>query len=132
METTATTVTPTNRKIRNIKKPECVLHLETTNNNFFATLSDLKGCVLYNYTAGRIFNGRKKSTPHAANIVTENLIQWCKGNSVTSLHIFVKGIGMGSEVSYKSIMNSGLIIKQLRNITGVKHGGCKARKAPRN
>lgn len=118
-------------KVKNLKQPECVLYLQSLNNNFRLTLCDFKGNVLRQETAGRMFKGTKKSTPHAANVTAENMARWSKDRGVASLHTRIKGVGIGPEMALRTICNKGLAVKSVKNITSVPHGGCKPRKRPR-
>lgn len=118
-------------KVKNLRVPEAVLHIKGSKNNFMMNLCDPNGNTLKQDTAGASFNGAKKSTPHAANIVSERLARWALDRGVQAVHVRVKGTGVGKEMALRTVDNRGLKVLSAKDVTGIKHGGCKPRKKPR-
>jgi len=64
-------------KVKDLKCPEALVHIRGSKNNFMVTLTDLNGNALKQDSAGVSFKGGgKKSTPYAANMVSDRLARW--------------------------------------------------------
>lgn len=121
-------IVKTNRKVRSIGISECVIYLQTLNNNFRATVCTFTGNVLHTASAGKFVKGSKKSTPFAANITVEDVATWCKDHGITTVHVRIRG--PVNEMAIR-VLSGKLAIKSIRNITNLPHAGCKPRKKPR-
>lgn len=119
-------------KVKDLKQPECVLHVSGSKNNFRMTLCDLNGNALKQDSAGMIFKGgAKKGTPHAANLVADKLARWALDRGVKAIHAKLSGTGVGKEMSLRTLDNRGLKVLSAKDVTGIPYGGCKPRKKPR-
>src|SRR3989344_5974763 len=64
------------KKIKGKKIEKARVYIQSTFNNTIITLSDLKGNVIVNLSAGKIgFTGAKRSTPYAAMRIANALSQ---------------------------------------------------------
>lgn len=119
-------------KVKDLKCPEAIMHVKGSKNNFMMTLCDMAGNVLKQDTAGVSFKGgAKKSTPYAANVVADRMARWSMDRGVQCVHAKLRGIGVGREMSLRTIDNRGLKVLSAKDVTGIPHGGCKPRKKPR-
>lgn len=115
---------------RHVAKGE--VHILCTYNNTLITMTDLNGGVLGWSSSGSLgFKGSKKSTPYAATLVAQKVIEKTARFGVKDVDIFVKGVGGGREASIRAIGNAGLQINIIKDITPVPHNGCRPKKPRR-
>jgi small subunit ribosomal protein S11 len=108
------------------------LYVSSTYNNTIITLTDPRGNVLAQRSAGAIgFKGTKKATPFAASKVAEALCLIADKMGISEINVFVKGIGSGRESAIRSLASHGLQILSISDITPIPHNGCRAKKARR-
>lgn len=101
-------------------------------NNTIITFTDIGGNVLCWATAGGSgFRGSRKSTPYAAQIGTENAAVKAKEFGMKSVAVYVRGPGPGRDSAIRSLINEGLKIERITDITGIPHNGCKPPKKRR-
>jgi small subunit ribosomal protein S11 len=118
-------------KKKKIKKsiPIGIACVHASFNNTIVTITDLKGNVLANSSAGASgFKGSRKSTPFAAQVAGENAGKKAKEYGMKQVSVFVKGPGSGRESALRALHTSGLQITTIKDITPVPHNGCRARK----
>lgn len=134
-ETTTTTTTPTATKPARKKKakralPVGELHIKATFNNTIISITDKKGEVVTISSAGACgFRGSKKGTAYAAQIASEKALTTAKQNhGLTSVNVFVSGIGQGRDAAIRATQNIGIEVESLNDKTGVPHGGVRPRK----
>jgi small subunit ribosomal protein S11 len=107
-------------------------HIQCTYNNTIITITDLGGMSLGWASAGSLgFKGAKKSTPYAATQVAINLAEKVKKYGLVELEVFVKGVGSGREASIRALVNKGLDLVSIKDITPIPHNGCRPRKPRR-
>lgn len=111
----------------------CVnIYIQSTYNNTLITLTDLQGNVVAWSSAGSIgFKGPKKATPFAATKVVETLIEKVRDFNVREAFVFVRGIGSGRESAIRALVNYGLEINGIKDITPIPHNGCRPKKPRR-
>jgi small subunit ribosomal protein S11 len=126
-------------KVKTKKKEKKVIgsgrvYIQASFNNTIVTVTDLKGNVLSWSSSGSItgFRGAKKSTPFAAQIVTESAAKKAIDSyGLKEIEVFVKGPGVGRESAIRSLNNLGLRINLIRDITPIPHNGCRPKKRRR-
>jgi len=110
------------------------LHIQATFNNTIITFTDRTGGVLAQSSAGACgFRGSKKGTAYAAQIASEkagNVVKQQYG--MTKVDVFVKGIGQGRDMAIRALSGIDMGVESITDVTGVKHGGTRPRKARRN
>jgi small subunit ribosomal protein S11 len=74
---------------------------------------------------------QKKSTPFAAQTVTETAVQKAVSYGLREVHVFVKGPGMGRENAVRALGALGLKVKSISDVTPIPHNGCRPRKTRR-
>jgi small subunit ribosomal protein S11 len=121
------------RKSTRKKVPlQCVAHITTTFNNTIVTIADPSGAVVSWSSAGRVgFKGSKKGTPFAAGQCAEAAAKEAAVLGVRKLEVLVNGPGPGREAAIRSLMNAGLDITTIRDITPIPHNGCRPPKQRR-
>lgn len=113
--------------------PAGQLHVQATFNNTIISFSDKKGNVLSACSAGACgFRGSKKGTAYAAQVACEKAATTAKQvYGLSSVDVFVKGVGLGRDAGIRALQNLDIIVDSIKDVTGVPHGGVRARKARR-
>ena len=112
--------------------PSGQVHIQATFNNTLITISDPKGKVVSWASAGAAgFKGSRKGTAYAAQIACEKAVNEAKNAGLREAEVFVKGIGLGREAAIRILQNLGIRVTSLKDITGIPHNGCRARRARR-
>lgn len=114
------------------KIKEGKIYISSSYNNTLMTLTDSQGNTLTWTSAGNIgFKGTKKGTPFAASKVAEVMAQRTRKFGIERVAILVKGVGSGRESAIRSLVNRGLDILSIEDITPVPHNGCRPPKVRR-
>jgi small subunit ribosomal protein S11 len=110
------------------------IHVLATFNNTIITVTDSKGNTIATASAGASgFRGSKKGTAYAAQIAAEKAIGTAKQNyGLTKADVFVKGIGMGRDAAIRTLAGQKIQIENIKDITGIPHGGVRPRRPKRN
>ena len=116
----------------NKKLPKGVVHIQSTFNNTIITISNLKGKVIASRSAGACgFKGARKSTPFAAKTAAEIAARHSMDQGLKKAKVLVKGPGPGRETAIRGIIDAGLKVTMIRDITGVPYNGCRPPKKRR-
>lgn len=126
-------------KIKSKKKEKKVIgsgrvYIQASFNNTIVTITDLKGNVLSWSSSGSLsgFRGAKKSTPFAAQLVTEDAAKKAMTTyGLKEIEVYVKGPGIGRESAIRSLNNVGLRVTLIKDITPIPHNGCRPKKRRR-
>lgn len=117
---------------KNSKLPKGVVHIQSTFNNTIITISNLKGKVISSSSAGMCgFKGARKSTPFAAKKAAEAAARKSMDQGLKRAKVMVKGVGPGRDTAVRGLIDAGLQIALIRDITGVPHNGCRPPKKRR-
>lgn len=110
------------------------IHVLATFNNTIITVTDPKGNTLTTASAGASgFRGSKKGTAYAAQVAAEKAIGSAKQNyGLSKADVYVKGVGMGREAAIRTLATQKIQIENIKDITGIPHGGVRPRKPKRN
>jgi small subunit ribosomal protein S11 len=121
------------KKKKNVRQvPRANAYIQATYNNTIITIADPNGNVLGWSSSGVVgFKGPKKATPHAAAMVTKDLMDKIADYGVKEISVFVKGIGGGREGAIRALHANGLNIVGVNDITPIPHNGCRAPKPRR-
>ena len=115
---------------KNIAQGEA--HIKSTFNNTIVTITDPTGAVISWASAGTVgFKGSRKSTPFAAQTAAEQCARRAMEHGVRKVDVLVKGPGSGRETAIRSIMNAGIEVSGIKDVTPVPHNGCRPPKRRR-
>jgi len=107
-------------------------YIQVSYNNTTVSITDLKGDLVAWSSAGSLgFRGPKKATAFAASKVVATLIEKVKKVGLKTIEIYVKGIGGGRETAIRSLVNQGLDVTLIKDITPMPHNGPRPPKARR-
>ena len=124
--------TATLRRSKKTRKnvPEAVVFITATLNNTHIVVSDASGAVLTWATGGSSgFKGAREATPYAAQVTAENAVSKAKTlHNIERATVYVKGIGAGREQAIRGVVNSGVDLVAIYDVTPVPHNGCRKRK----
>ncbi|MBN1258648.1 30S ribosomal protein S11 [Candidatus Peregrinibacteria bacterium] len=113
--------------------PEANIFITASYNNTIMSVAEPNGNVLAWASAGGCgFKGTRKSTPYAATITAEKLMEKASPFGIERVKIFVKGVGTGREQAIRGLQAAGLELKAIFDTTPVPHNGCRKKKARRN
>ena len=118
-------MTISKKKKRNISL--AILHIKTTTNNTLVTFTDVQGNVFASSSSGANgFKGAKKSTPYAAQVAVETVVEKAKYFGIKTISIVIQGIGYQRESALRTAANSeGIVVTSITDISGVPHNGCR-------
>lgn len=110
------------------------IHVLATFNNTIITVTDNNGNALATASAGASgFRGSKKGTAYAAQVAAEKAISTAKQNyGLSKADVFVKGVGLGRDAAIRTLVNQRVAIENIKDVTGIPHGGVRPRKPKRN
>ena len=106
--------------------------INATFNNIIITLTNDAGHVISWSSAGKMgFKGSKKNTPYAAQVASAEAAKKAFDAGVKRVDVFVKGPGSGRESAIRALINSGITVKAITDVTPLPHNGCRPRKKRR-
>lgn len=101
-------------------------------NNTLMTLTEPNGNVIAQSSAGgNGFKGSRKSTPYAATVTAEKLMEKASAYGIKKVKIFVKGVGTGREQAIRGLQATGLELDAIFDVTPMAHNGCRKKKRRR-
>ena len=107
-------------------------HIHSTFNNTIVTITDEAGNVISWSSAGALgYNGSRKSTPYAAQLVSEAAGKTAMDHGMKKIEVNVKGPGPGREAAVRALSTIGLEITAINDVTPIPHNGCRPPKKPR-
>jgi small subunit ribosomal protein S11 len=120
-------------KKKGIKVPaNGIAHVKASFNNTIVTITDLMGNVIAWSSAGHVgFKGSRKSTPYAAQVVSENAAKKARDMGMLKVDVAVTGPGAGREAAIRALQAAGLTVENIRDVTPVPHNGCRPPKRRR-
>jgi len=108
------------------------IYISSSYNNTIITLTNNRGQVLASKSAGSVgFKGTKKATSFASSRVAESIANMCKKLAIEKIEIFIKGIGAGRESAVRTLVNQGLNVVSIKDVTPIPHNGCRPAKVRR-
>ena len=133
MADTSSKATPTKKKKSKRTVSAGQVHVQATFNNTIITFSDSSGNVLAASSAGACgFRGSKKGTAYAAQIAAERAGQAVKQQyGLGRADVFIKGIGLGRDAAVRALAGLDIQVENIKDVTGVPHGGVRPKKARR-
>jgi small subunit ribosomal protein S11 len=121
---------PRKRERKNVSHG--VVHIKSSFNNTIVSITDAEGAVLAWASAGNVgFKGSRKSTPFAAQLAAEACAKRAMEHGVRTVDVLVKGPGSGRETAIRSLMNTGIEVQGIKDVTPIPHNGCRPKKRRR-
>jgi small subunit ribosomal protein S11 len=109
-----------------------IVHINSTFNNTIISITDANGEVAAWESAGSIgYKGSRKSTPFAAQLAMERCAEKAIKLGLKEAEVRVKGPGAGRESAIRSLVNSGIAVKVIVDVTPLPHNGCRPPKKRR-
>jgi len=109
-----------------------VVHIKSSFNNTIVSITDQEGNVISWASAGNVgFKGSRKSTPYAAQMAAEAAARRAMEHGLRKVDVYVKGPGSGRETAIRSIMNTGIEVAGIKDVTPIPHNGCRPKKRRR-
>lgn len=131
MSITTPLATPVKRQSRLVTKGS--LYVTATFNNTLATVTDDQGNTVCWSSTGRVgFSGSRKSTPYAATVALEKVLEEARSAGLRELRVFIKGPGPGRDAVLRVLKNSQFRITQIADVTPIPHNGTRPRKKKHN
>jgi small subunit ribosomal protein S11 len=108
------------------------VYVSSSYNNTIITLTNSRGEVIVSKSAGAVgFKGAKKATSFAASRVAEAVMNVCKKLGMEKAEVFIKGVGSGRESAVRTLVNQGLNVVSIKDVTPVAHNGVRPKKVRR-
>lgn len=110
------------------------VYIQASFNNTIVSVTDQNGNVLSWSSSGKMsgFRGAKKATPFAAQVVTEDAVKKAMDTyGLKEAEVFVKGPGIGRDAAIRAVINVGLRVRLIKDITPIPHNGCRPKKRRR-
>lgn len=108
-------------------------YITATFNNTIATVTDEQGnTVCWSSTGKAGFSGSRKSTPYAATVAIESVLEEAEQHGVKELKVFIKGPGPGRDAVLRVLKNSNFRIGLIADVTPIAHNGTRPRKKKHN
>ncbi len=121
---------PRKRERKNVSHG--VVHIKSSFNNTIVSITDSEGAVISWASAGNVgFKGSRKSTPFAAQLAAEAAAKRAMEHGVRTVDVLVKGPGSGRETAIRSLMNTGIEVMGIKDVTPIPHNGCRPKKRRR-
>ena len=112
--------------------PEANVYVTASYNNTLMSLTDPEGNVIAQSSSGASgFKGSRKSTPYAATVTAEKLMEKASPYGVQKVKVFIKGVGTGREQAVRGLQAAGLELTAIFDTTPTPHNGCRKKKARR-
>ncbi len=122
--------TKNKKKIRR-SVPLAHAYVTATYNNTMISIAEPSGNIIAWASAGANgFKGTRKSTPYAATITAEKVVEKIAPYGVERVKVFVKGVGTGREQAIRGLHAAGLELEAIFDQTPMAHNGCR-KKRPR-
>ncbi len=104
-----------------------IVHIHTTFNNTIVNITDTQGNTIVWESGGTVgFKGTRKSTPYAAQLAAQKALRRAINEfGLQEVEVWVKGPGAGRETALRAVLNSGLKVTAIRDVTPIPHNGCR-------
>ncbi|MFP3039032.1 MAG: 30S ribosomal protein S11 [Candidatus Hodgkinia cicadicola] len=109
-----------------------LLRIALGRNNVIASCSDGRGNVLAWTSAGeRGFKGAKKASPFAAQVAVEALVRKSLERGTSTFDVEVNGGQNNRDVALRALLGLGVTIASVKDVTPMRHNGCRGAKTRR-
>ena len=121
------------KKRKDIKRVERgQAHIHASFNNTIVTITDMNGNAVSWSSAGKLkLRGSRKSTPFAAQMISEDAANAAYDQGMRTVEVYVKGPGQGRESAIRALGNVGLEVTLIQDVSPIPHNGCRPPKRRR-
>lgn len=110
--------------LKQVKKGR--FYITATFNNTIITVTDQNGNTLCWGSAGSTgFKGARKSTPFAANVAAQKVIEKARAFGIREIEVYIKGPGFGREAALRSLKGANFLIDLIADVTPIPHNGVR-------
>lgn len=100
--------------------------VSSTFNNVIISLTNESGQVISWSSAGKMgFKGSKKNTPYAAQLAAGDCGKAAFDLGLRKVKIFVRGPGAGRDAAIRTLVQTGIEVSEIVDITPIPHNGCR-------
>lgn len=108
-----------------------LVRIQCTFNNTIVTITDVQGNAISWASAGEMFRGSKKNSPHAAGEAAKKAARAAMEHGLKTVEVYVKGPGNSRENAIRALQTEGLEIRMIKDVTPIPHNGCRPPKRRR-
>nr|QVX28240.1 ribosomal protein S11 [Pseudotaxus chienii] len=110
-----------------------VIYVRASFKNTIVTVTDTQGQVVSWSSAGACgFKGTKRRSPFAAQTAAENAVYTLTDQGLLQqAEVLISGPGPGRDTALRAIVQSGVLLSYVRDITPMPHNGCRPPKKRR-
>ena len=121
------------KKRKDIKRAERgQAHIPASFNNTIVTLTDMNGHAVSRSSPGKPkLRGSRKSTPFAAQMISEDAAKAAYDQGMRTVEVYVTGPGQGRESAIRALGNVGLEVTLIQDVSPIPHNGCRPPKRRR-
>ena len=121
------------KKRKDIKRVERgQAHIHASFNNTIVTITYMNGNAVSWSSAGKLkLRGSRKSTPFAAQMISEDAAKAAYDQGMRTVEVYVKGPGQGRESAIRALGNVGLEVTLIQDVSPIPHNGCRPPKRRR-
>lgn len=117
---------------KNKKLTHVLLYVKIGLNNTIITAADRNGDVLFSKSGGSCsFKGSKKSTPFAAQVIMQAILEKLIKLSTKTVDVILNGTGPARDHAIRAIPSTGIDITSIKDVTSIPHNGCRPPKRRR-
>jgi len=107
-------------------------YIRASFNNILISLTNASGQVISWSSAGKSgFRGSKKNTPYAAQVAARDAAKVAVDAGLRRVEVFVRGPGSGREAAIRTLVQEGIEVTLIRDVTPLPHNGCRPPKRRR-
>lgn len=118
------------KDIKHVEKGQ--VHIHASFNNTIVTITDMNGGTISWSSSGKLgLKGSRKSTPYAAQMVTEDAAKIAKEHGLRKVEVYVKGPGQGRESAVRALGVQELEVTKIEDVSPIPHNGCRPPKRRR-
>jgi small subunit ribosomal protein S11 len=118
------------KDIKRVEKGQA--HIHASFNNTIVTITDMNGNAVSWSSSGKLkLRGSRKSTPFAAQMVSEDAAKVAYDQGMRTIEVYVKGPGAGRESAIRALSNVGLDVTLIQDVSPIPHNGCRPPKRRR-
>ena len=112
--------------------PQGIVHILASFNNTLVSVTDLNGNLVAQCSSGAMgFRGSRKGTPFAAQQAANKAAGIARDSGMRSCEVRVNGPGSGRASAIRAILQAGIEVRIIRDVTPIPHNGCRPPKRRR-